>query len=728
MIPTLLNSVRYPMNTQTCFRRHLKNYFLAGFVSLLPICSLSSPDEVLAQGIESLLLEQVPVPVQRPARPEKPDLIPANFPLAYAPESGAAPMPVAAGSGLNVDAIKGSFRDGIKALADRNAIKALAIRNGMAKTSIEYKTLGWTIALSGDGGLRSADIAEIAGELPGWPGQTTMRQLSEAALARERHSSSEVILAFSNQRPESIWGAQLLARAYLDIGNPKAARAVLAPFWHSENLSHSAEKQILQMFASVLTREDHRIRMHQQFYRERSKAGMRMGALAEQYSLAKARTAVIGNAGNADTLIKAVEPSSQQDVGYLYTRIKRLRRLGKYKDAARLMLDAPGDPQILINPDEWWVERKIISRALLDSGDFKTAYKIAANHSAQSPVDIAEAEFHAGWYALRFLNDRTNAQRHFETIAQITTTPISQARAYYWLGRASTGEEARRHFRSAARHYGTFYGQLAAQRLGMQKLEVKKPVPSPSDRLNFANRDMARAIRLLEATGQDSRAAMLYRALAESLNSAGELAILAARAEKQDKHNLALQIGKIGHSRGLEVETVSWPVGAIPAKAKITGAGRALAYAVARQESAFNAAAISPARARGLLQLMPATAKQMAQKLGVAYSPGKLTSDPAYNASLGAAYLSEQLDNFSNSYILTFVGYNAGPSRARRWIEAYGDPRGQPIDVVVDWIERIPFTETRNYVQRVMENYQIYKARLYAGRFDIEGDLRMGRQ
>ena len=214
----------------------------------------------------------------------------------------------------------------------------------------------------------------------------------------------------------------------------------------------------------------------------------------------------------------------------------------------------------------------------------------------------------------------------------------------------------------------------------------------------------------------------------KTLGSAGEISLLSARAEKKGNRNLALQIGKIAYRRGLPVITSSWPIGAIPSSAKIGNTGRALAYSIARQESGFNHKAVSGANARGLLQLLPGTAKLMAKKTGLAYSYKKLTRDPAYNATLGSAYLSQQLSNFNGSYILTFAGYNAGPGRAKKWIAKYGDPRGQPLDKVVDWVERIPYTETRNYVQRVMENMQVYKARIGNSRLEIDKDLVQGRR
>jgi len=235
------------------------------------------------------------------------------------------------------------------------------------------------------------------------------------------------------------------------------------------------------------------------------------------------------------------------------------------------------------------------------------------------------------------------------------------------------------------------------------------------------------AIRRLEQIGYGNRATALYTQLSQELNSVGELALLAVMAEKNENHYLALRIGKNAAFRGLDVGALSHPVGAIPANANISGSGKALAYAIARQESEFNIGAVSKAGARGLLQLMPATAKSVATRNGMAYSDQRLTSDAAYNATLGAHFLGEQLDRFNGSYVLTFAGYNAGPRRASEWVEQYGDPRGKTIEEVVDWIERIPYSETRNYVQRVMENYEVYKARL-TGSADIKTDLISGRR
>jgi soluble lytic murein transglycosylase len=624
--------------------------------------------------------------------------------------------------------IKGTLKQGLEALYDGKVERALAIHAGMAADILDRKILAWTVALSGKSGVPAITILDVMTSLSDWPGQHYMEIYLERAIARENRQSADIIRILGRRELKSIEGAAELTDAYLKTGNRELAHATLAPFWWQERLSKNEEKSILRRFGDLLTRDDHRKRMHTQFYNDRWREGRRMGALAEQYSLSLAREAVVRRSGNAGKLVEKVAPESQKDAGYLFTRIAYARKTDQHELAASLLKSAPTDPTVLVDPDEWWTERRIVSRAMLDRGKPQLAYELAANHSAQSAGAIADAEFHAGWYALRYLNNSSLARKHFQKLIEVSSMPISLSRGYYWLGRSHSGEERKRYYKKAAQYGTAYYGQLAAQALGTPKLNIVKPEPTSREQQRFDSREQVIAIKRLEALGFDDRARILYRHLAETLSSPGELAILSARAEKRGDMPLALQVGKMAHYRGIAVDTLSWPVGAIPTSARIGKSGLALAYAIARQESAFNKSAVSPANARGLLQLLPGTAKQMARETGLGYSYKKLTVDAAYNATLGAAYLDKQLENFGNSYILTFAGYNAGPRRAMEWIEQYGDPRGKPLDFVIDWIERIPFTETRNYVQRIMENYQVYKARLSGAPLDIEDDLRFGRR
>lgn len=689
--------------------------FLFSTVSCLAAVSIHPANAV---SIELLLKDNIAVPSPRPE-----SIITGSI--------QAKPMAIeftGTNQRNNVAAIQGSLKSGLEALRRKDINTALAIRAGLPSGSLDRKLLAWSIALSGQKGIFSGEIASIAGDLSTWPGQAAMQRNSERALANEGLSSSQIIQTFGNRKPTTLEGAILLSSAYINIGDRGRANKIIAPFWRNERLDKKQEAEVLKRVGTVLGQSDHRARMHHLFYNDRVSAAERVAAKAKQFSLAKARAAVIQKDSNAGRLLDAVAPSSKQDTGYLFARIEHARRSGDYTTAANLLLKAPRDASLLVEPDEWWVERRIVSREMLELGKPRLAYRIAAGHSASSARDIIDAEFHAGWYALRFLNDPQMAQLHFAKLLKHATRPISQSRGHYWMARSLSGSAATEHYRKAARHAGTFYGQLAARQLGVKKLSIQQAKPSAADRANYKSRELVRAIKRLEEIGSGWRADAIYRHLALSLNSAGELAILAADAERKGDYSLSLQVGKLAHGRGFQVDTLSWPLGAIPRSARIGNTGLALAYSIARQESAFNKAAVSPANARGLLQLLPGTAKAVARREGLEYSFNRLTTDAAYNATLGASYLSEQLDNFDNSYILTFAGYNAGPRRVTEWIERFGDPRGKPLDEVIDWVEKIPFKETRSYIQRILENYQVYKTRIAGSSLTIEQDLTRGRR
>jgi soluble lytic murein transglycosylase len=621
------------------------------------------------------------------------------------------------------------LKSGLAALTSGNISGARGIRDYLPADSLDRRILAWAIAMDGGRDIPSGDIARAAVALSGWPGGMTMRRNSERALYREDPAPQAVVAAFGQSQPQTLDGVILLTRAYTVLGKINDAQAILAPYWRTQKLEAPEEQRIISEFGAILTPADHRQRMERMLYAERVNSADRVAKLAGAEPLAKAWTAVIRSERKAADLLKAV-PAGMRSAGFSFAQAKQLRRAKKFAQAAEVMLKAPTDRASVIDPDAWWLERRVLSRELLDAGDPRLAYKVAAAHTAASPVEAADAEFHAGWYALRSLDDAKSAAKHFARITEIAGGSISLARAYYWMGRAAeAGAEgnAASLYEKAASYGTTFYGQLAAERIGGRTLNVEAPAPSPLDVDGFERREAVRAIRLLERSGSFTLADMLYRGLAEELSDPAELTLLAAMAQARGNPTLALRVGKIAANRGLEIGALSHPVGAIPDEADISASGKALAYAIARQESEFNAAAVSHAGARGLLQLLPSTAKSVARRAGMKFSSDRLTSDAAYNATLGAAFLGEQLGRFDGSYVLTFAGYNAGPGRARDWIKRYGDPRGQNVDDIVDWIERIPFAETRAYVQRVMENYQVYKMRL-SGSFDIEGDLVKGRR
>jgi len=701
--------------------------------ALLAGCLIAVAVQPSASFAQSSLPTEVPTPLARPFAPAAAQSPASPMNLVTPTPRPTPPDPVITSSFSRVEnpaAIGGTLKSGLDALYSNNVTSAVAFRNGMPRGSLDRQILTWAIATSGIDGVSSGEIAAATAELPGWPGISTLQRNSERALFKENPPAGTVMAAFGSRRPVTTEGMIVLARAYVSIGNPAKARELLSPWWATQRLSPDDEQKVLKEFNGVLTREDHQRRFLRAIYNDRSQSAKLLAGPAQAQSLYNAFAAVAQKSPNAAATIAAVDRSWQSNAAYQFLRIRYLRRAERYDDATDLMLKAPRQAAMLVDPDAWWTERRILSRELLDLGKPQLAYKVVAAHAAESPTVAAEAEFHAGWYALRALKQPKTAAPHFARIAEISARPISASRAYYWLGRAAdagSGGNARDYYRRSA-HFGTtFYGQLSAAKLDEKAPELIYPRPSDTDRTRFANRNAVQAIKRLEQIGYATKATSIYTQLSQELDSVGELALLAVMAERNENHYLALRVGKTAAMRGLDVGALSHPLGAIPTSANISGSGKALAYAIARQESEFNVGAVSKAGARGLLQLMPATAKSVATRNGMAFSAPRLTSDAGYNATLGAHFLGEQLDRFNGSYVLTFAGYNAGPRRASEWVEKYGDPRGQSIEEIVDWIERIPYSETRNYVQRVMENYEVYKARL-TGSADIETDLVYGRR
>ncbi len=609
--------------------------------------------------------------------------------------------------------------------------KALAIAQMMPDQTNRH-IIQWLVAQSGSPDVSVSLITQTAQELPDWPGQALMRRRAEQALQRMNADPEAIVAAFANTKPGSDEGLVLLTGALVATGRTKDAAALLRPRWRKDSFSAATEATILSKFSNLLTPADHKARMDMFLYNDDAAEGLAVARMlgGDIQALAAARAAVINKSANAGALLAKVPGNMRKDPGYIYSSTQYLRRAERYKEAAAMMLTAPRNGELLVDPDAWWVERRVLSREMLDLGDARTAYKLAAEHAAESSANLADAEFHAGWYALRFLNDPATARRHFAAIQAASSMPLSQSRAEYWLGRSAEAlgdrNEAIAQYRLAAAYPTTFYGQIASAKLGMKQLTLSGPGTADSaTRKRFESREMVQALKRLQAAGYDDRARQFYAQLAETLTSPAEVGLLAAMAEQDGQHQVALQIGKKAYTRGLPVDTLAFPIAAIPRAVKTTAVEKSVVYAVARQESAFNPAAVSHAGARGLLQLMPGTAKMVAKAAGVPYSLQRLTSDPGYNATLGAAHLGDLVGDFNGSYIMAFAAYNAGKSRVVQWVQQYGDPRDPSVDAI-DWIERIPFTETRNYVMRCTENLQVYRARLGEPALVINRDLHRG--
>jgi soluble lytic murein transglycosylase len=429
-------------------------------------------------------------------------------------------------------------------------------------------------------------------------------------------------------------------------------------------------------------------------------------------------------------LLDGIPASARHDAGYIFSRAVWLRRADKVAEASTLMLHAPTDPKVLVDPDQWWIERRLLVRKLLDEGDYKTAYRVARDSPSPPKGNYrVDQHFTAGWIALRYLHDPATAAAHFAHINEGTDNPHALARGGYWQGRAAEalGDKAKANafYQAAAVHSATYYGQLARARLGLTELGLRPPPQfTTEEHAVLSNLEVVRAVEILYALDERDLVAPICAELGESGTDIAGMAMLGEIAGRHGDGRSMLLLGKAALSRGLPLDYYAYPVIGLPNYKPIAPAiDPAVTYSIARQESHFNQKVVSPAHAMGFMQVTPAAAQDTAKRFKAIYDRGRLLSDPVYNMQMGAAELSALIDNYRGSYILTFAGYNAGRGRVRQWIAALGDPRDPKVDPV-DWVERIPISETRNYVQRIMENLQVYRARFGGGsKLLIEADL-----
>lgn len=614
------------------------------------------------------------------------------------------------------------LKAGLDALKSGDILAAIKTRDELPEADIDRALLSWLIATSGHKDVPASEIRNTLEKLKDWPSQTTMKSNLERAMAQDPLSLVRLRLTIGDEAPLTFQGAYALAKTYQATGNIEKARALLLPFWHDTVLSASDESRILETFGDVLTKRDHEIRYFNMMVRDRISSGGRIAPFLDYGDIHDAWTAVIRRQKAARGKIDKITENNQKTVAYAYLKTEFLRRSDENKKAIELLKSMPKTAEFTINADAWWDERRIISRQMLEDGDPQTAYDLASQHEGGAETTQVDAAFHAGWYALRGLKKPELAVSHFEKIIEIAQGNISKARGYYWLARSLADQEkSKQAYQKAATYNTTFYGQLAADHLGQPSALSGRPVT----RDKTVDVQTLKAIDRLIDLGETNLARKTYVALGWSADDTSLLALAAAHASDNQDYYAALKLAKAADWRGLDMGSLTHPLGAISDATGLDAKDHALAYAVARQESEFNIGAVSSANARGLLQVLPGTAKQIAAAEKMAYAPEKLTQDANYNARLGVAYLNSQFQKFDGSYILTFAAYNAGPRRAEEWMKRFGDPRGKPLYEVIDWIEAISYPETRNYVQRLMENLQVYKMQL-GQKTSITHDLRFG--
>ena len=624
-----------------------------------------------------------------------------------------------------------AVKEAISAAKRGNVAQAMEVQPTI-EDPLARKLVEWAILKADD--TENIDMSRYTAflaENPSWPAIELIRRRAEATLWVDRLEPAFVRSFFAKHRPATAKGKFALARALLLQGDSAGAQGLVRDAWRHDAFSNDVEAAALDVFQDLITPADHKARMDVRLYAEDVDAALRAANRAggNAPAIAKARIAVIRKASNAKALLDAVPPDGQRDIGLIFSRIQLLRRAEKATEAAALMVSVPREHGQPLDADQWWIERRLVARKLLDGADAKTAYRVVRDAAAPAKENYrVEQQFTAGWIALRYLNEPAAALAHFAKVGEVSSNPIALARSGYWQGRASEAlgrkEEARAHFEAAARHPTVYYGQIARARIGHKDISLRAPPELPA---GLGRLEVVRAIEILYDIEERD---LVAGALADLGERASDVAALAALAEVAGQHKdaraMAL-IGKAATARGLPLEHYAFPVAGIP-EFKPIGPPIELpvVYAIARQESTFNPKTVSSARAMGLMQVTPAAGRYVAQKFRAPFDEHRLLSDQIYNVQLGAAELGDLLQDYRGSYILTFVGYNAGRGRVREWIAKHGDPRDPKVDPI-DWVEQIPFSETRNYVQRVMENLQVYRVRFGGGsKLLIEADLRRG--
>ena len=677
----------------------------------------------LARSVESPRIDAIPEEIGPGSEQEKAGEAAAQedarreaaasaAPPAEAPETGpelagaqAESKPVELPPASPVPPAAAAYRKG-----DASALAALA---RAASNPDERLALAWA-ALRVEPHPTFAALEAFARAHPTWPGNGWIRLRQEADLLVHPPSPGAISDYFAGRPPQSSAGKLAVARALAQKGQVGEAIGIVRELWREGNFDGWTEAAILRDFGPTLIKADHKYRADRLLYAESFAAATRAAALAgpDEAALAQARMAAAKGPLSV-ALIKAVPQSLKSDPGLLFARIQDARRAGRAYEAATLLSLAPTDREALINPDRWWSERRMVARELLDLNEPKLAFEICANsvRPAESASQV-DADFHAGWIALRFLDNAAEAAKRFALAAQAAETPLSIARAAYWRGRAADAlgrtDEARWHYESAASEPIAYYGQLAAERLGFKRLPLREPASVATG----AERDEAvRAVEALYSDGLDDLANALAYQAARDWRDEAQMAAMAQVVKSHANAATQVQFGKIATLRGYPFDDMAFPASGVPAFLPLAhSADLASVYAVARQESEFVWRAASGAGAKGLMQILPSTAASTAKRAGVAYDAERLLKDPAFNTQLGAAFLGQMMQDIGGSPALAFAAYNAGPGRVLQWIAAYGDPRKDKVDPV-DWIERIPFEETRDYVQRVSENLAVYRQR-----------------
>ena len=599
---------------------------------------------------------------------------------------------------------------------DWTAARALAAQGHDA---IASRLVQWRYLLDKDSKAPFADIDAFLKANPDWPLRDTLYARAEAALDPAT-APAAVVAWFAGRDPVSAIGKIRLGDALIATGKVAAGRDLVREGWMEGSFEPDQELAIVQKDGAVLTPDIDKRRLDNLLWQDDIAAAKRELARVDDTAqrLGAARLALTTNPAAAQRTIAELSADLGSDPTLLFERARAARRGGDNSGALALLQRVPLKALAKSHPHSLWAELNIEARQALQDGNPGTAYALVSDTGLTTGTDFSESEFMAGWIALRFLKDPQAALPHFKKLEDNVSRPISLSRAHYWQGRAyeTAGDAASawQQYRAASKAPDTFYGQLALARIDPAPvLHVHSTaIDDPPPRTAFERDELVRAMRVLADLGAQNFLRTFSLHYQERHPGAGQAKQLAEALTGMGFSDVALRVAKIASYDGVLMVAYDYPVIRIPVyRGPGNGPEPALVLGVIRQETEFDPQSVSSAGARGLMQIMPSSARHNSRLADVLYRPNDLMSDTDYNMQLGMTELAGYFGDWSNSLILAAAAYNAGPTNAKRWIAAYGDPRSAGVDPI-DWIEQIPFSETRNYVQRVVENMEIYRGRL----------------
>lgn len=645
------------------------------------------------------------------------------------------------GTGLD-EADAKRIRNAIEAISDSDLAHGKQLRDQVT-IEIGRKLIDWYLYRGGYG--TAEEIRAFSNAHPNWPDRALLQKRAEEALLNSSASSAAIKAFFADVPPVTGAGLGILATALAANNEMAEAKALAAKAWVEYEIPSSQEAAFLRKAGHLLSEADHKRRLDRLLLTEvRSKSERAGRAIVVRRTIAflsppekkkaEARLAVFLHAKNSGQLMAKLPPEAiASEWGLAVQKAQLLRRQNKDAAAWKILLSEP-QATLNVKPDGWWLERRAHAYAALEAGKPRTAYDLVADTGQLSINSYNDAKLMAGWLALRHLKDPKLALKHFQDFVRTADGPLSRARSAYWLGRTyeALGDEknARDSYRSAAEHVDTFHGHLARLKLDPKAtaLRITAPsAPSAAEIARFNSLDVVRAAVIMHKAGLDHSLVRAFLGhLRSQVTTEAEFAMLAHLCESLHDTQLAVRVGKAAIARGFNLIYYAYPIHRLPAYTPLrTPAETALVLGIARQESEFGSSSISSAGAQGILQVMPGTARHICREYKLKCDMKRLLKDNAYNTMMGSAYIADRMDEFSGSYVLSLAGYNAGPGRAREWIGEFGDPRHPGVDPI-DWIYRIPIAETRGYIQKVLSNVQVYRARLgeSADAVRINADLR----